>query len=123
MHKNQALGQLSLQLTEWRKTHAAPSPIPSELWVEAARLAAILGVATVAKALRLNPACLKRRLNAPGLPAIPAQPTFVEWLPAFPSNIAECSLQLQSGPSRKIKVDMKGVPAASLVTLLRELLA
>jgi len=58
-----ALQQLAEQFTHWRQSRRTPygPRIPEALWTEAMRLAQVLPLTRVAKALHLKPAALKRR--------------------------------------------------------------
>mgnify|MGYP006300235627 CR=1 FL=1 len=46
--------EIERELTRWRKTHHAPTPLPDHIWKRAADLGAQLGVTVVARSLRLN---------------------------------------------------------------------
>lgn len=83
MDRQHELDELGLRLNHWRRGHSAPSPIPVEIWRGAAELARVMGVATVAKALRLDYARLKRLSldEVAESPAVRSAPTFVELRP------------------------------------------
>ncbi len=114
------------QLTEWRKEHHAPTPIPDSIWSGAVSLASQYGIGPVSRALKLDYAGLKRR--AAGLEAVrkgskgQAQPsTFLEWLtPASAPPVGECILELEVRKG-KLRLEMRNVPAAGLCELVREL--
>lgn len=48
------LNRLGVRLEAWRSEYSAPTPIPTDIWNRAGELAGELGVARVAKALRLD---------------------------------------------------------------------
>lgn len=57
--EQRTLEQVKLQLTEWRVSNSAPTPIPGEIWDTAVHLAARHGVGPIARALRLDYGALK----------------------------------------------------------------
>lgn len=109
---------LTRRLQAWRDAHRARTPIPAELWDKALDLAAEQGLYKTARALHLDYGALKKRaeLRASGSSRGPA---FVECrLPSSPT-ISECSLEVESFQGVKLRVQMKSVPAADLVSILR----
>ncbi len=122
---------LSQRLAEWRKTHRAPSPIPAELWAEAVELATGVGVGPTARALRLDYASLKRRVQestaGAATPAAgntaKAAPAFMEWLvPSVTANgsISECALEVESAHGGRLRIHLKNLAPAGLATILKE---
>ena len=107
------------QLTEWRRTHKPPCPLPEEVWIRAAELAARLGVNRVARTLRLEPAALKRRVNSP-TPTSPPAATFIELLSPVTNNIGECALEVESARGARLRVLMKNVAPTGLATIIRD---
>jgi hypothetical protein len=82
MDRQNELNQLGLRLKSWRRDHSAPTPIPSEIWRHAAELASAMGVATVAKTLRLDYSRLKRlSVGEGGITSVRPAATFVELRP------------------------------------------
>ena len=95
--------RLGRRIDHWRRTRTRHSPMPGELWDEAALLARARGVYPVAHALGLNYESLKRRVSrarrAQGAPVA----SFVELRPselvgvASPSSGAVVELTNDSG--------------------------
>lgn len=114
--------QLAQKLQLWRSSHRAPARIPAEIWDEAAELARQHGVGPVARALKLDYACLKKRVGAAGVlaPTTTTTTTFVEFLPAF-DRLEQCTVELQSARGTQVRVKLETMSAASLVTVLRGL--
>ena len=52
------------QIAEWRATRERRGPMPAALWAAAAQLAGELGVANVARTLRVDYAALQRHVGA-----------------------------------------------------------
>jgi len=109
--------KLSLRLAEWRRNRVGRARIPDELWAEAVDLAAHQGIFKTARALRLDYASLKKRVN----PAISsAQATFVEVFSPLSGAIPECALDVESSRGAKLHVEMKNVPPLGLAAILRD---
>ena len=107
---------LKRRLEEWRETHPARSPLPNELWTMAVGLAQRHNVHRVARTFGLDYSSLKRRM--PGTSPKPV--TFVELIPPSSGSIAECCMEVDSGNgSKKLRIQMKGVPAAELAAVIR----
>lgn len=117
-------------LEQWRRDHRAPNPIPTQIWNEAVRLASKFGVGPVSTALRLDHARLKNRVGAST--AVSHKPTpqaFVELFSSDPVSSATpgasamgCVLQLNSGRGHQARLEVTGLDAAGLVSLIRELI-
>ena len=108
--------ELHRRLEEWRQTHRPRSPVSNELWAMAVGLAQQHSVHRVARTLGLDYGGLKRRM--PG--AIPKPATFVELIAPSQGSIAECSLEVESANgAKKVRIQMKGVPAAGLAAVIR----
>ena len=116
---NSRLVELERELTRWRKTHHAPTPLPEEVWTRAAKLGAQLGVNNVARSLRLNPTHLKRKMEACVAPE-PAVADFIELLPPVSTTIAECAMEVESPHGSRLRIVMRDVSTSCLAGLLRE---
>jgi hypothetical protein len=134
----------------WRSAHTGRLPIPERLWAAAAELAREHGVFPTAKALRLEYGKLKQRVEA-AVPAAKGRvakapaalrqaqgsersrtavtrrarsrsrpPAFVELIAPRPGSSPECRVELE-GPRGRMRIDLKGVTTAELVTLSRAL--
>lgn len=122
------LAKLEKEVAHWRQVRKLPCPMPREFWDRAVVLAADLGVGKVARALRLNQATLKGRLEDTGK-ADSYLATFVELLPAGPSAtpptgsshfLRECALEIDSIDGLRLRVMLKDLSAGSLVGVLRQ---
>ena len=111
-----SLDRVERQLTVWRRTHKPPCPLPEDIWGKATELAARLGVGKVARALRLDSAALKRRMEAHA--PSPAA-TFVELLP-FADHIGECTVEVESASGARLRLLMKHVAPGGLATIIRD---
>lgn len=116
---------LSRRLKEWRKHHQAPTPLPDEIWEEAAEVAAFHGVYQTSRALGLNYANLKKRVDGvrdavQALSALPPGPTFVELLAPMPAVVGECALEVATRQGARMRVEMRNVPVSGLASILRE---
>jgi hypothetical protein len=123
MDRQHELNQLGLRLSYWRREHSAPTPIPAEIWRRAAELARVLSVATVAKALRLDYARLKRlALAEDTVPAL-SGPTFVELRPMLMSGLGSCVVEVESSQGTKVRIQLENPECASLAALIRDFVA
>lgn len=125
MDRQHELDELGLRLNHWRRGHSAPSPIPAEIWRRAAELARVMGVATVAKALRLDYARLKRLSldEVAESPAVRSAPTFVELRPMLMSGVGSCVVEVESSRGAKMRIQMENPGCASLAALIRDFVA
>ncbi len=118
---SKATDELREQLYKWRKSHRPPTPLPQELWDRAAELATELGLWKTARALRLDYAALKRRIDTriSKRPLSPV-PQFVELFAPLSGQIAECILDVESVRGARLRVEMKNVAASGLASIIRE---
>ena len=114
--------ELTAYLAEWRQTHKAPTPLPKEVWSQAAALAAQYGAHPTARALGMGYATLRKHM-APMSSALASScrssAAFVEWLPAM-SSVGECTLEVESGKGARLRVEVKSMTPTGLATILRE---
>jgi hypothetical protein len=123
------------RLQRWRSSHTGRLPIPEPLWAAAAELAREHGIYPTAKALHLEYGKLKQRAEAAGVAkrrvvkvpaAVPrrARPTtpprFVELIAPRPGSFPAGVVELE-GPRGRMRIELKGVATAELVTLSRAL--
>lgn len=80
---------LQARLAEWRKGHPRRSPLPEEIWAAAVELARRYGLYRTARALPVDYANLRRRLNVALPSAAAARPQFLEVLVA-PTQAGAC---------------------------------
>jgi len=84
-----------------------------------------MGVATVAKALRLDYARLKRLSldEVAESPAVRSAPTFVELRPMLMSGVGSCVVEVESSRGAKMRIQMENPGCASLAALIRDFVA
>jgi hypothetical protein len=116
------LTQLSYQLETWRKSNSAPTPIPPQLWSEAAALAGRLGVGKVSKALRLEYGRLKQLAHGDNEPQR-LQATFVELLPLSAHSLGDCAVEVKSAHGARMRIQIQNATTSSLASLIREFVA
>ena len=107
---------------QWRRNRRRQRRIPDHLWRMAARAAAIHGVQSTARWLRLNAARLKQRMDSPLQgQALQEVPRFVElpW-PGVPA-VSECILEAEDGDGSKLRIHLKGEAISQAVPLGRML--
>lgn len=113
------LEALGRQLTEWRRTHKAPTPIPHELWAKATELAGRHGVGPTARALRLDYAALRRRTQT-SLINDNGAAKFMEMLVPQPDSILECAIEVVSARGARMRVEMRNPSAGTLSSIIRD---
>jgi len=111
---------LSRQLEAWRSAHSAPTPIPSELWERAVELADQQGLYKTARALRLDYGALKKRSETRSRMSSHTGVRFLECFLPAPATIGKCALEVESSNGGKLRVELRDVPTAGLVSILRE---
>jgi hypothetical protein len=121
--------RLRRRFEDWRQTRKVRSRIPKPLWDSAVKLAGVYGLHRTAKALRVNYYGLKKRVeqeadcDVPDVPQ-PAGATFLE-LPAtgpacsIPTDLCECTLELEAVDGAKMRIRLSGVATPDLVALSR----
>ena len=122
-----ALEKVGRELAAWRESNRAPKPIPTLLWSQAAELGRALGAGPVARQLRLDYGCLKRKMaEAPAVKELKKAPStdFLEFL-AMPAPLGEsiesCTLRLRS-PRAQVRVDLQRVSPQALGAIIKEAL-
>lgn len=114
------LQQLKQELLVWRSENKAPKRIPSEIWEQAAQFAREHGVGPVARTLRLDFACLKRRaLGAEVVKTTRSSPAFFELFQ--PPIIQSCVLDLESPRGAKVRLEFGASAPGALAAFVREL--
>jgi hypothetical protein len=81
--------ELRGRLAEWRSSHPRRSPLPEEFWTAAVEVARQHGVYRTARALPIDYAHLRKRLNGATRPETVSRPQFLELFPA-PAPIRGC---------------------------------
>jgi hypothetical protein len=100
------------RLTEWRKGHPHRSRLPEGLWTAAVALARRHGLYRTARALPIDYAGLRKRLEpaSPAIPAVARQPEFVE-------------VRLSPAPSHGSHIELLRVPLTGAVDWAQRLRA
>ncbi len=118
------LRQLSFQIEQWRRTRPHRMPMPESLWTLAVNIARQLGLAPVARFLRLDYYSLKERIEIPEQdrgPTSAAKPVFIELPPLPVSPTSECTIELEHPRGRKMRIHIKGAPLRDVTALSRTL--
>ena len=116
----EAVGDVRRKLEEWRTGERASRRIPESIWDEAVGLANQYGVCRVCQELQLGYKSLKKRMSLRSQVAATTAPAFLEWISPGSTTIEHCALELESGRGAKLRLEMSGVPASALATLIRE---
>ena len=112
-------------LTGWRVCHRAPVPIPAEIWSGAVRVAAALGVAPVARELKIDYAKLKRLVvgdvpaRVPRGTKITTTTTFLE-VSARGLQPLSCRLEVTSREGAWLQGYLDGAAPADVAAIFRE---
>lgn len=119
------LHHVAQQFTQWRQRRTTSrGRIPPPLWAQAVALTQVLPLAQVAKRLGLCPQRLRKRGGgkavAPGAPAQPVSPPFVEVTPAWRSSTAEVEVQRADGARLRIIYSESSPPLALLLQTFLE---
>jgi hypothetical protein len=115
------------QLAAWRRAHGGRGRrLPEAIWGAAVRLARQADPGAVARALRLNPETLARRLAWAGSGASPqreAGPAFVEVTP-IPPSIAPggCQVEVVAADGSRVSIQLGDPARVDLVALAGGLL-
>jgi hypothetical protein len=117
------LEQLRRRLEEFRKAQPGHSRLPESLWVAATELAKRYGVNPTARALRLEHAALRKRVENQGQPRaqrkMAAPATFMEFVAPGAQAVTNCTVEVQSAQGGKLRLELKSVATTELVNLIR----
>ena len=116
------LEQLRQRFDEFRRTHALRSRLPESLWAAAAELAKREGMYQTARALRLDYAGLKKRMENRGTPKrkrITAPPSFMEFIAPGAKPVTDCTVEVETAHGSKLRLNLKAVATTELVNLIR----
>ena len=114
------LEQVRGQFERWRETRGRRGRIPERLWQAAVRVAKEHGTDRTARALRLNSASLKRRLNGTAARRAAAEaspPTFVEVDVQKSPWATQCMVELEEPDGSRLCVQISGQGTVDLVAL------
>jgi hypothetical protein len=110
------------KLAHWRQRHRPRTPIPEELWREAAELASAHGINRIARALRLDYYSLQKRAAAAAQSGTRA-PEFVELLPGglptSPRSRPECLIEVEDSGGAKLRIHLQGGAFPDVAALTR----
>jgi len=116
--------ELGRALKKWRRSHKSPTPIPQEIWSQAAHLTAQHGVGPVARELGLDHSKLKR-LSQSLTPEATAM-TFIELRPTCTppgpeqAGAMTCLVEVESMSGPRMRANLAGCSAFDLATLFKE---
>ena len=116
------LERLRRRLEEFRSTHALRSRLPESLWAAAAELAKRHGMYQTARALRLDYAGLKKRIEIHGQARrkrTTASPSFMEFIAPGAKPVADCTVEVESVQGSKLRLNLQAIATAELVNLIR----
>ena len=105
---------------QWRSVHKPYSRLPEHLWALAAELAREYGLNKVARILRLDYNCLKKRIELPtSNNASETMPMgqFLELLPSESRSSIECTVECENIKGAKIRIHLKGRELPDLAAL------
>ena len=118
---NPDLLELQQQLTTWRSENTPPKRIPTEIWDEATRLAKHHGVGVIARELRLDHSCLKRRVVGIETTSSPSlEPTFFELFQTASPLLQGCVVTLEGPNGGRARLELSH-SSPVLATFFREL--
>jgi hypothetical protein len=110
------------KLVHWRQRHRPRTPIPEELWREAAALAHAHGINRIARALRLDYYSLQKHAAAAARSDV-RPPQFVELLPGglptSPLSRPECLIEVEDSGGAKLRIHLQGGAFPDVAALTR----
>lgn len=117
----EAISQLQAQLEQFRSTHPLRARLPVTLWHSAAELARQHGIYTMAHALRLDYASLRKHVNGSSAPSRrkkPAAAKFVELIGSAQERIDEYLIEFESDHGSKLRIHCKTATPPDWAALL-----
>ena len=118
-HFPAALLRAQRKIERWRVRHRPRSPLPEELWREAAELVGVHGINRTARALRVDYYSLKKRVTAVA-ESDEHVPEFVEVLPGgMPASRPECTIELEEASGAKMRIRLQGGNLPDVADLTR----
>jgi hypothetical protein len=121
------LAEVGRELSAWRSVHGGPGRrLPSEIWDAVVRLATVGDPGPVARALRLNPDSLARRMasgNSRRTGVRARRPEFVE-LKAVPQPPVQggCRVEVTAADGSRLSIHLSDPASVDLVALAGGLL-
>lgn len=116
------LERLRQRLNEFRSTHALRSRLPESLWTAATELAKRHGMYQTARALRLDYAGLKKRVenhNPAKRSRTTGAPSFMEFIAPGAKPVRDCTVEVERVHGGKLRLNLKAVATSELVNLIR----
>ena len=96
-------------LEVWRERRKPGDRIPERLWARAVKLAGVHGVSKTAKELRLGFYDLRTRLERSRTGGETAEvQRFVELLPAPPSQLPDCVIEVEDSGGARLRIVLNG---------------
>jgi len=110
------LQAVSDAFAEWRGSRQKRSPIPKELWDAATALSPLYSTLQISRALRLDYAKLKRRIDESASREEPSG--FIELKAESLFAAARCSIQLQSPEGFQMEIRAEAASPSEFVPLI-----
>jgi hypothetical protein len=108
------------RLERWREMYGGPGRmIPEELWAEAAAIARVEGVNATARALRLDPRRLRRRMESCDAGSAKASEGFVEVDARGLCSPGRMVLRFEGRDGERLVVELSGASACDVAELAR----
>ena len=112
--------RLKERFVAWRKSRTLGERIPDRLWNAATKLAGDYGVNLTAKVLTVDYYSLKRRVNDQST-NVDSSASFIELPPTPLASPNECIIELEDGAGASMRMHLRGIDLADIVTLGRDL--
>ena len=115
--------QIQSQFEHWRATRQRRGPIPDELWKAAIELTKQHSVYKVARLLRLDYSCLKKKgMVSPIAVATPEKPqvtSFIELPPISQHYCEPCHIELKRPDGTQMQIQLSSLPDTDLPGLIK----
>lgn len=121
IESNPEVLHLRHELSHWRSENKAPKRIPEGIWQRAVQLAQQHGTGLVARTLKLDYGCLKRRIVGPNLVKSSPEQDFFELFSTSSPPIQGCVIHLAGPRGGQARLELAQCSPSGLATLIREL--
>lgn len=117
------LEQLRRRFEEFRATQPKRSRFPEALWTAAAELAKRHGVNRTAHVMRLEYGGLRKRVESQARPQAKSKrkeaASFLEFIAPGAKPVSNCTVEVESAHSGKLRLELKAIATSELVDLIR----
>ena len=117
------LEELRRRFEEFRNTQPTRARLPESLWAAAAELAKRHGVNPTARALRLDYAGLRKRVEnqhqAKTKRSKADPPNLLEFVAPGVKAVTNCTVEVETAKGSKLRLELKAVPTTELSNLIR----